>query len=205
MWSHKKRSIICSDKQTPAERLSYKSWPNCTTLLDVPSNIVWGNDPTLSKKSGKYLTNFIQHLILQELLNKRNQTRSRRTIRQCLIQKCWVVLSKSITCLNSRSWMRCWSFPRRIFGPHICGDALDILPSNGNILTGSWRKDNTVQIWDFKSGGLIKNIPDDFNKSMVYWNLYVRSMRAWKYHEMIDVRSSSSILRKMISKPQMGI
>lgn len=57
---------------------------------------------------------------------------------------------------------------RRIFGPHICGDALDILPSNGNILTGSWRKENTVQIWDFGSGELIKNIPDDFNQSMVY-------------------------------------
>lgn len=57
---------------------------------------------------------------------------------------------------------------RRIFGPHICGDALDISPSSGNILTGSWRKDNTVQIWDFNSGNLIKNIPDDFNKSMVY-------------------------------------
>ena len=56
---------------------------------------------------------------------------------------------------------------RRIFGPHICGDALDILPSNGNILTGSWRKDNSVQIWDFNSGELIRDVPDDFNKSMV--------------------------------------
>ena len=57
---------------------------------------------------------------------------------------------------------------RRIFGPHICGDALDILPSNNNILTGSWRKDNSVQIWDFNSGELIRDVPDDFNKSMTY-------------------------------------
>ena len=56
---------------------------------------------------------------------------------------------------------------RRIFGPHICGDALDIFPSNGNVLTGSWRKDNSVQIWDFNSGELIRDVPDDFNKSMV--------------------------------------
>ncbi|CAB4011145.1 WD repeat-containing 5-like [Paramuricea clavata] len=57
---------------------------------------------------------------------------------------------------------------KRIFGPHICGDALDILPSNSNILTGSWRKDNSVQIWDFNSGELIRDVPDDFNRSMTY-------------------------------------
>ena len=34
---------------------------------------------------------------------------------------------------------------------------------------------------------------------LIHWTLYVRSMRAWKYHEMIDERSSSSILRKTIS------
>ena len=32
--------------------------------------------------------------------------------------------------------------------------------------------------------------------------LYFRSVRAWKYHEMIDERSSSSILRKTISESQ---
>uniref|UniRef100_H3A5P2 Uncharacterized protein n=1 Tax=Latimeria chalumnae TaxID=7897 RepID=H3A5P2_LATCH len=35
---------------------------------------------------------------------------------------------------------------RRFFGPHICGDALDIDPSNKQILTGSWRKDNPLQV-----------------------------------------------------------
>lgn len=60
-----------------------------------------------------------------------------------------------------------FSLNRRVFGPHICGDALDILPGNGNILTGSWRKENSVQIWDFASGEKIRDVPDDFNKSMV--------------------------------------
>ncbi|KAK3737457.1 hypothetical protein QZH41_008335 [Actinostola sp. cb2023] len=57
---------------------------------------------------------------------------------------------------------------RKIFGPHICGDALDILPSNRKILTGSWRKNNTLQIWDYNTGKLIKDVPgDEIYSSMV--------------------------------------
>jgi len=44
---------------------------------------------------------------------------------------------------------------RRIFGPHICGDALDIDDSNV-ILTGSWRPDDQLQTWDFNTGKLIE-------------------------------------------------
>ncbi|EDO44597.1 predicted protein [Nematostella vectensis] len=57
---------------------------------------------------------------------------------------------------------------RKIFGPHICGDALDIHPMNFNILTGSWRKDDTLQIWDYGSGKMIKSIQHDYNSSMLY-------------------------------------
>ena len=80
---------------------------------------------------------------------------------------------------NLLTSMHNFQFYRRIFGPHICGDALDILPSNGNILTGSWRKDNSVQIWDFNSGELIRDVPDDFNKSMVGYVLFWRHNLAW--------------------------
>ncbi len=31
-------------------------------------------------------------------------------------------------------------------GPYICGDALDIIEENQVILTGSWRKDSTLQV-----------------------------------------------------------
>lgn len=48
---------------------------------------------------------------------------------------------------------------RRIFGAHVCGDALDIDPIYHHVLTGSWRRDNSLQIWDFESGRLIKNVP----------------------------------------------
>lgn len=57
---------------------------------------------------------------------------------------------------------------RKIVGPHICGEALDIEPHTYNIATGSWRKDKNLQIWDFDSGKLIKDIPSDFNRSMMY-------------------------------------
>eukprot|EP00818_Percolomonas_sp_WS_P010092 CAMPEP_0117443020 /NCGR_PEP_ID=MMETSP0759-20121206/4470_1 /TAXON_ID=63605 /ORGANISM="Percolomonas cosmopolitus, Strain WS" /LENGTH=329 /DNA_ID=CAMNT_0005234963 /DNA_START=417 /DNA_END=1406 /DNA_ORIENTATION=+ len=53
---------------------------------------------------------------------------------------------------------------RRIFGPHICGDALD-LDSNNTILTGSWRTDRQIQLWDFSTGKLMEEIklPEDPN------------------------------------------
>lgn len=45
---------------------------------------------------------------------------------------------------------------RSIFGPHICGDAVDVV--GGTIVTGSWRPDNPLQLWDFGSGALIENV-----------------------------------------------
>ncbi|KAF6029641.1 hypothetical protein EB796_012050 [Bugula neritina] len=46
---------------------------------------------------------------------------------------------------------------RTIAGPHICGDALDL--KGLRILTGSWVGENSLQLWDYTSGNLIKNIP----------------------------------------------
>jgi WD40 repeat protein len=49
---------------------------------------------------------------------------------------------------------------RSIYGPHICGDALDIC--GNEILTGSWRPENQLEIWDYGSGQKISTVP--FNK-----------------------------------------
>eukprot|EP00697_Spironema_sp_BW2_P016156 gnl/Spiro4/7282_TR3808_c0_g1_i1.p1 gnl/Spiro4/7282_TR3808_c0_g1~~gnl/Spiro4/7282_TR3808_c0_g1_i1.p1 ORF type:complete len:415 (+),score=48.95 gnl/Spiro4/7282_TR3808_c0_g1_i1:84-1328(+) len=46
---------------------------------------------------------------------------------------------------------------RSIYGPHICGDSLDI--ANDTILTGSWTPRNQLQLWDFGTGNLIDNVP----------------------------------------------
>lgn len=46
---------------------------------------------------------------------------------------------------------------RSIYGPHICGDSLDIV--GGRIITGSWRPEEQLEMWDFSSGRKIADIP----------------------------------------------
>jgi len=48
---------------------------------------------------------------------------------------------------------------RAIVGPHICGDALDLSKDGKVLLTGSWRTENQLQLWDFASGTLLETIP----------------------------------------------
>ncbi|XP_070571600.1 WD repeat-containing protein 5B-like [Ptychodera flava] len=57
---------------------------------------------------------------------------------------------------------------RKLYGPHICGDSLDIDADHNHILTGSWRKTDNLQIWDYSSGGFIKSVPQDFTSSLLY-------------------------------------
>ncbi|CAF1335593.1 unnamed protein product [Rotaria sp. Silwood1] len=56
-------------------------------------------------------------------------------------------------------------------GPYLCGDALDIIAENQVILTGSWRKYSTLQIWDFSTGELIKDAFQNHATSMVKYIL----------------------------------
>jgi len=46
---------------------------------------------------------------------------------------------------------------RSFYGPHICGDALDIV--GNEIVTGSWRPDKQLEIWSYASGEKISEIP----------------------------------------------
>ncbi|KAJ8043594.1 Dynein assembly factor with WDR repeat domains 1 [Holothuria leucospilota] len=57
---------------------------------------------------------------------------------------------------------------RKLYGPHICGDSLDIDVYHNHIVTGSWRKDNNVQIWDYDSGHNIKTLLPDITNSLLY-------------------------------------
>ena len=36
---------------------------------------------------------------------------------------------------------------RSFYGPHLCGDSLDISPDGSKVLTGSWRPEDQVQLW----------------------------------------------------------
>ncbi|XP_040212138.1 uncharacterized WD repeat-containing protein alr3466-like [Rana temporaria] len=58
---------------------------------------------------------------------------------------------------------------KRLSGPHVCGDALDIDPYTEEILIGSWRKEENLQVWDSQSGQKISTIPDDIRgPSQIY-------------------------------------
>ncbi|XP_029452103.1 pre-mRNA-splicing factor PRP46-like [Rhinatrema bivittatum] len=46
---------------------------------------------------------------------------------------------------------------RVINGPHICGPSIDI--KDNKVLTGSWVARNALQLWDYRSAQLEKNIP----------------------------------------------
>jgi len=48
---------------------------------------------------------------------------------------------------------------RAIFGPHVCGDAVDLSSDGNTLLTGSWRTDRQLQLWDFRSERLLDTIP----------------------------------------------
>lgn len=63
--------------------------------------------------------------------------------------------------MNCQIWsMKDGGAIRTLYGPYICGDSLDVDTVKGNtIVTGSWRPENQLQLWDYKTGELIKTIP----------------------------------------------
>lgn len=48
---------------------------------------------------------------------------------------------------------------RAIYGPHVCGPALDISADGSTILTGSCRPEEQLELWDFASGKRKEVIP----------------------------------------------
>jgi len=48
---------------------------------------------------------------------------------------------------------------RAIFGPHICGDALDLSRDGKRLLTGSWRDKDPIEIWDVGQGERLEALP----------------------------------------------
>jgi len=45
---------------------------------------------------------------------------------------------------------------RSIYGPYVCGDALQIYKDS--IVTGSWRRDETIETWDIGTGKKLKTV-----------------------------------------------
>ena len=58
---------------------------------------------------------------------------------------------------------------RKIFGPHICGQAIDIDPIENTVLTASWRRQNGLQLWDYRETKLIKTYEEEQNDYSLYY------------------------------------
>lgn len=54
--------------------------------------------------------------------------------------------------------VRCGHAVRAIYGPHVCGDSVDVSEDGLTILTGSWRIDRQLQLWDFRSERLVDTL-----------------------------------------------
>ncbi|EFJ31785.1 hypothetical protein SELMODRAFT_439736 [Selaginella moellendorffii] len=72
--------------------------------------------------------------------------------------------------------LRCGRSVRSIFGPKLCGEALDV-SDNNKILTGSWRSTKQLQEWDFGTGDLIRTLEWMSNEpSQVYTAQYGKGL-----------------------------
>jgi WD40 repeat protein len=87
---------------------------------------------------------------------------------------------------------------RRIYGPFICGDALDLDTADSRILTGSWRNENALQTWDFGSGTKIMDIPADRSVSS---KLYCAQ---WLGKDYMVAGGSTSNLARVVDKHVMN-
>ena len=45
-----------------------------------------------------------------------------------------------------------------LFGPHICGDSIDFRHDGHTLLTGSYRKEDCLELWDLRKNEKLRNI-----------------------------------------------
>ncbi|CAL8303379.1 unnamed protein product [Lota lota] len=57
---------------------------------------------------------------------------------------------------------------RRIWGPHVCGEALHVDATKNQILSGSWRTNNSLEVWDYSSGRKVCDVSDPKHDSKIY-------------------------------------
>lgn len=80
---------------------------------------------------------------------------------------------------------------KKISGPHICGESLDIEPNSMLMVAASWRKQHNLQVFDFGTGKEVKAIPGDFHKSMLY-------CAQWKNRDSIICGGSHGNMLRMV-------
>ncbi|XP_015604474.1 uncharacterized protein LOC107272147 isoform X2 [Cephus cinctus] len=65
---------------------------------------------------------------------------------------------------------------RYISGVHMCGDGIDISKTGKEILTCSWQKKNSMQLWDYQSNRQIVSLEPDIYTSMLYCGKYINNL-----------------------------
>ncbi|KAB0794764.1 hypothetical protein PPYR_11603 [Photinus pyralis] len=56
---------------------------------------------------------------------------------------------------------------------HMCGQGLDISRKGTEVLTCSWQKENSLQLWDYGSGELIVTMEPDVYNSLLYCGKFI--------------------------------
>jgi WD40 repeat protein len=80
---------------------------------------------------------------------------------------------------------------RSMFGAHLCGDALQVTPDGNYVISGSWRLDDALQVWDYRSGGLVSSIP--FLRSNSEVKTYLKTVS--------KVRNSNGVVNSSVGEP----
>lgn len=75
------------------------------------------------------------------------------------------------------------SITNSIYGPHICGDALDM--KGDYLLTGSWAIENQLQLWDLRTMKLVQNL--NWDKDTPYNSTYVYAAQFSKANNNTDL------------------
>jgi len=80
---------------------------------------------------------------------------------------------------------------RSMFGAHLCGDALQVTTDGNYVISGSWRPDDALQVWDYRSGRLVSNIP--FLRSNSEVKPYLNAVS--------NLRDSNGVVNSSVGEP----
>jgi COMPASS component SWD3 len=91
--------------------------------------------------------------------------------------------------------VRAGTITNSIYGPHICGDALDF--KDYMLLTGSWSSGNQVQIWDIRNFKLIETMDWDKDKTKEPTYCYASQFSKDKNSSLFGVGCSNMNMVRM--------
>ena len=83
-----------------------------------------------------------------------------------------------------------------LYGPHICGDAIDI--KGDTVLTASWEKKDQIQVWDLKMRKSISIIQCEYSKEEEIKNNNFTYLYSCRFHPRKDLFAVSGSNKNLI-------